>query len=240
MSEPCTAEVLAQQPTKVLVGGKAFAWTPQNGLDSCAVLEIQHYIRREANKFRSTAAVQGIGIEDLVQECLAAGIMAARRYDPTLGASYLTFAAFWIRQTLLRALRENHVKIGERTRNALRTQNALPQVFSLDIQIVEGGATRAELLASDDDGPHAEAELTAEALGLHQAMAQLKPRDREVLTLRYGLGCEIQSQPQIAARWGISRQRVSAIEYMALIRLRRIIEKPSKTANPGKPKRRRS
>lgn len=227
MTEPCTAEAL--QTTLIQVNGKAFAWTPQAGLDPNAALEIRHYIRREANKLKSAAAVQGIGIDDLVQEGLAAAVMAAQRFDPTVGTNFLTYAAFWIRQHLLRALRENHVKIGERTREALRSRGALPPIFSLDVQVIEGGATRAELLAGDTSSPHEEAELNAEALGLHQAMAQLKPRYREVLTRRFGLGCEAQTQTQIATLWGVSRQRVFEVEHLALARLRRIIEKTERS-----------
>ncbi len=225
MTEPCTAEVLAPQPIQVLVRGTAYTWTPEGGLDPNAVLEIRHYIRREAGKLKNTAAVQGIGIEDLVQEGLAAAVMAARRFDPSFGANFLTYAAFWVRQHLLRAMRENHVKIGERNREALRRQGTLPSIFSIDVEIIRGGGTRAELLPGDTPNPHQEAELTAQSLALHQALAQLKPRYREVLKRRFGLGCAVHTQAQIAALWGVSRQRVFEIEHLAMARLRRIMER---------------
>ena len=49
----------------------------------------------------------------------------------------------------------------------------------------------------------------------------LEPRERQILCLRYGLGCAALTQWQVAERLGISRSYVSRLETRALDKLRR-------------------
>ena len=55
--------------------------------------------------------------------------------------------------------------------------------------------------------------------------ACLEPRERQIITLRYGLGCTPLTQWQVAARLGISRSYVSRLETRALNKLRRRYER---------------
>lgn len=48
----------------------------------------------------------------------------------------------------------------------------------------------------------------------------LEPRERQIIALRYGLGCEPRTQWQVAAQLGISRSYVSRLETHALEKLR--------------------
>ena len=56
----------------------------------------------------------------------------------------------------------------------------------------------------------------------------LDPREREIITLRYGLEGEPMPQWQVAQRLGISRSYVSRLETRALGLLRRRYERPTK------------
>ena len=52
--------------------------------------------------------------------------------------------------------------------------------------------------------------------------SRLEPRERQVITLRFGLdGKPVMTQREIAVKLGISRSYVSRIEKKALLRLRR-------------------
>ena len=53
----------------------------------------------------------------------------------------------------------------------------------------------------------------------------LEPRERQILCLRYGLGCAALTQWQVAERLGISRSYVSRLETRALDKLRRRYER---------------
>jgi len=58
---------------------------------------------------------------------------------------------------------------------------------------------------------------------LHDMIAAcLRPREQEVLCLRFGLdGCDSQTLEEVAQKFGVSRERVRQIEMRALRRLRR-------------------
>ncbi len=65
-------------------------------------------------------------------------------------------------------------------------------------------------------------EQSDEARRLRALVAGLPPRQRELLTLRYGLdGRPPRTQNQVAARFGISRSYVSRLEKRALDQLAR-------------------
>ena len=57
---------------------------------------------------------------------------------------------------------------------------------------------------------------------VNAALASLDPREREILTLRFGLqDGQARTLEELAAQLGISRERVRQIETRALARLRR-------------------
>ena len=63
-----------------------------------------------------------------------------------------------------------------------------------------------------------------QVLCLRQAMEMLTEQERQVISLRYGLGCKPCRQREVADRIGISRSYVSRIEKKALQKLRSALE----------------
>ena len=57
----------------------------------------------------------------------------------------------------------------------------------------------------------------------------LEPRERQIIVLRYGLGCAPLAQWQVAERLGISRSYVSRLETRALEKLRDRYERGDRT-----------
>lgn len=61
-------------------------------------------------RFLVSAAKQysglGVDLEDLIQEGNLGLIKAAQRYDETYGVKFLSFAVWWIRQSILKAVSE--------------------------------------------------------------------------------------------------------------------------------------
>lgn len=81
--------------------------------------------------------------------------------------------------------------------------------------------TLEEKLAYDGDSVEEEAEKRAEAKRLHNKLAILTQRERQIVELRYGLATgEEVTQREIASMLGISRSYVSRIEKKALEKLR--------------------
>ncbi|UBF29577.1 RNA polymerase sigma factor, RpoD/SigA family [Kovacikia minuta CCNUW1] len=97
------------------------------------------------------------------------------------------------------------------------------QPVSLDLRV--GETQESELVdLLKDDGLSPEEYTTSEALRLdiQQLLAELTPRQRDVVTLRFGLeNTEIRSLQEVGDQLGISRERVRQIEQKALMCLRR-------------------
>src|SRR5437016_2571357 len=49
---------------------------------------------------------RGVPLLDLIQEGNLSLMRAAQKFDPAVGASFLTYATWWIRQAIFRALQE--------------------------------------------------------------------------------------------------------------------------------------
>ena len=100
-------------------------------------------------------------------------------------------------------------------------RQAARAVTSLDKPLGEDNdASIGDLIGVAEGGVEEEVEVSLTEDTLHRALAKLPERQRQVLTLRYGLGVEEpQSLEEIGRRLGITRERVRQIEATALERL---------------------
>jgi RNA polymerase primary sigma factor len=100
-------------------------------------------------------------------------------------------------------------------------RDVMRSVTSLDRPVgAEGDAVLADLIPGEAPSPDVELTVDLEEAALARALDALTERERNVLTLRYGLGGgEPQSLAAIARELGVSRERVRQIETSALERL---------------------
>jgi len=203
---------------------------------------------------------RGLSLLDLIEEGNVGLLHAARKFRPDRGARFSTYATWWIRQAVVRALANQarmirlpvHVELllaqCAKKRNALsqelgraptveelanalgwpvaeveHLENLRHQPLSLDAP--EGKEGKANLLDTVPDtstvpGQGLGALLAARA-DLTDVLADLPDVERNVVTLRFGLGGD---QPMtlesIGRRIGVTRERVRQIEAAALRRLR--------------------
>jgi RNA polymerase primary sigma factor len=95
-------------------------------------------------------------------------------------------------------------------------------VASLDRPVGEDdSASFGDLFASDERPPDEQVELELTERALHDAIADLPEREREILNLRYGLSgaADPKSLEEIGRIMGITRERVRQLEQEALRRL---------------------
>jgi RNA polymerase primary sigma factor len=189
---------------------------------------------------------------------------AARRFDPSRRVKFISYAVWWVRQSLLHILSDQSriisvpaklsgpaSKLG-RHRAALSTlldRSPTTQELADDLDISEADADALLQISGDemslsdrvgggDQGhqrevgdlleqvmmPPIEDELVHQAVvdQLRKAIAELGPKEREVMRLRFGLtGGEELTLQQVGEHLKLSRERVRQIEARAKEKLRR-------------------
>ena len=200
---------------------------------------------------------QGLSLPDLIDEGNLGLIKAAQKFDETRGFKFISYAVWWIRQSILQALAEqsrivrlplNQVgslnKIGkalsrfeqehERRPNAaeLAEQLDVPEDkiadtmkvsgrhVSVDAPFVDGEDNSLLDVLPNDDSPMADSTLNQESLAkeINRALDQLNPRERDILKMFFGIGCQEMTLEEIGAKFDLTRERVRQIKEKAIRR----------------------
>lgn len=206
---------------------------------------------------------QGLGLSfpDLVQEGTVGLIQAVDRFDWRRGRRFSTYAAWWIRQAIRRALTNDSrtIRLPSRlvakqlaSRRAAATLEAglgrtptnaeIAAVTGFDLAAVVGAeqaplanASLNETVGGDDGGaqlldlladatvpdPLDETEERAQAEAVRRAVAELRPREREIVESHFGLDGEPHTLEQIAQEMHLAPERVRQIEQHAFATLAR-------------------
>lgn len=202
---------------------------------------------------------QGLSLPDLINEGNLGLIRAAQKFDETRGFKFISYAVWWIRQSILQALAEqsrivrlplNQVgslnKItkelskfeqeNERRPSAEElaerldmpvdkvsdTMKVSGRHISVDAPFVEGEDNSLLDVLPNDDSPMADASLNRESLSkeVDRALKQLYDREREILKMFFGIGCQEMTLEEIGAKFDLTRERVRQIKEKAIRRLK--------------------
>jgi RNA polymerase primary sigma factor len=198
-----------------------------------------------AKRFRD----RGIPYADLLQEGFCGLLAAIDRFDTAHPTKLATYATWWIRHAIqnavasgaypvrlsprhLRQLSQNQDEssptdgggeaYGKENETIQRIRTATRPTVSLDARLDDGSSF--SLTEALSDGRSEGTDEVDPDDGVDRLLEALRPRERQVLRLRFGLeGDERLSLSQVGRILDISKERVRQIQDSALKRLRSMI-----------------
>ena len=202
---------------------------------------------------------QGLSLPDLINEGNLGLIRAAQKFDETRGFKFISYAVWWIRQSILQALAEqsrivrlplNQVgslnKINKELSRFEQENERRPSAeeladrldlaadkvadtlkvsgrhISVDAPFVDGEDNSLLDVLVNDDSPMADTRLNQESLAkeVNRALQQLGDRERDILKMFFGIGCQEMTLEEIGAKFDLTRERVRQIKEKAIRRLK--------------------
>ncbi len=202
---------------------------------------------------------QGLSLSDLIDEGNIGLIKAAQKFDETRGFKFISYAVWWIRQSILQAIAEqsspvrvplNQTGLINKTNKAqsrfeqlherrasveeLAEELDLPmdkvaeamkintRAVSVDAPFVEGEDNSLLDVLPNNDSPLADSGLNYESLSreIDRVLEQLHPREREIVKMFFGIGCQEMTLEEIGAHFNLTRERVRQIKEKAIRRLK--------------------
>ena len=202
---------------------------------------------------------QGVSLSDLINEGNLGLIKAAKKFDETRGFKFISYAVWWIRQSILQAIAENartvrvplnqvgaintvskaqarFMQQHERPASAeeLAEELSIPiekvaetmkingRTVSVDAPFNEGEENSLLDVLPNNDSPMADQTLAQESLAteVERALSQLSARERDIIKMFFGIGCQEMTLDEIGARFDLSRERVRQIKEKGIRHLR--------------------
>ncbi len=175
---------------------------------------IEHNLRLVvyiAKKFENA----GVNVEDLISIGTIGLIKAVNTFKLDKNIKLATYASRCIENEILMYLRRS-VK--------LKSEVSLDEPLNVDWDGNE--LLLSDILGTENDVVSHRLEEEVNRNLLYGAMAKLKPREKELMEMRFGLknGKEM-TQKEVADKLGISQSYISRLEKRIIVRLRREIKK---------------
>ena len=167
-----------------------------------------------AKKFESTK----INIEDLISIGSMGLIKAVQTFKMEKNIKLATYASRCIENEILMHLRKTQKS---------RQDVSLDEVLNVDSEGNE--MVLADILCSNDDQALDEMTKAEDERKLFEAIDSLSKKEKEIITLRYGLfGCEEMTQKEVADLMGISQSYISRLEKRIIDKIRHYVNEEIK------------
>jgi RNA polymerase primary sigma factor len=182
---------------------------------------------------------QGIDLSDLIAEGNFGLMKAIKNFDWTKNNRFISYAVWWIKQSILQSLNENSRTIRlpvnvvqdmqkekrqiENTNKELSSKFAnLPKIIDLDMHINEDGDTLIDVIKNENVESPDEIFSTQDTLKekMMSIMSVLDERERTIVEDYYGLSGTPRTLEDIGMDFSLTKERVRQIKEKALRKLR--------------------
>lgn len=213
------------------------------------------YVVNVANRYKGF----GLSLEDLINEGNIGLINAIKRFDPERGVKLITYAVWWIRQSIMHALanQRSTVRLPVKQAGLLHKISIMfeklrqefkrePTTFELSERLNIKVADIEKLIrvnrkylsldatvSPDDDTSYLDLLEEPSAASVEEnvvqhsleeevedLLAELDPRERDIIRMRYGFDGEAMTLEEIGNKLGLSRERIRQIEKKVINRFR--------------------
>jgi len=197
------------------------------GEENKLVLENQGFVYSMANKYASS----GVPYGDLVNAGLLGLVIASKRFDPSRGSKFISFATSFVQHEMIRTIREtrfpcrvplslnaivNKIRRGEGDEDSPEFAAILPLLRTPERESFHGVEEGLE-------------EVLVNRLSISQALDHLDNRTRNLITRFAGINCEPLGISELAAEFKLSKQRVRSLISQGFLAMRRALSDFSKS-----------
>ena len=159
---------------------------------------------------------QGLSLPDLINEGNLGLIKAAEKFDETRGFKFISYAVWWIRQSILQAIADQS-RIIRLPLNQVNTRH-----ISMDAPFIGDEESSLLDIIPNYDAPSTDKSLVEESLRdeISRVLQVLDEREHKVIEAYFGINQREMTLEEIGDKYGLTRERVRQIKEKAIRKLR--------------------
>ena len=167
---------------------------------------------------------QGLTLTDLIDEGNIGLIKAAQKFDETRGFKFISYAVWWIRQSILQAIAEQSriVRLPLNQVGSLNKINHEINKFEQEHQRHPSVSELSEATKLDEEKIGQSLMADGHHVSIDAPFQQKVLKEREITIIRecFGIGCHEKGLEEIGDQLGLTRERVRQIREKSIAKLR--------------------